>query len=172
MSTAYPHPAAMDDKSLLAGCEIHRTRRSGPGGQHRNKTESAVVIVHRPTGVQAEAAERRSQAENLTHAVFRLRVRLALAVRGGSSPFAAPPSDLWRSRSGGGRIAVNPSHHDFPALLAEAIDALVAANFEVPVAAEQLGVTPSQLVKLLWLEPAAMDMVNRARLQLGMRALK
>ncbi|HRC56200.1 MAG TPA: peptide chain release factor-like protein, partial [Kofleriaceae bacterium] len=51
------------DNALLAQCEVDRYRASGPGGQHRNKTESAVRIRHLPTGVSAIAEESRSQAE-------------------------------------------------------------------------------------------------------------
>ena len=49
---------------------------SGPGGQHRNKTESGVRLVHRPTSVTVTATERRSQHENRSHALARLRERL------------------------------------------------------------------------------------------------
>src|SRR5215208_2690516 len=75
------HPASLPADRLLADCTVERTRRSGPGGQHRNKVETAVVITHDPTGVQTEASERRSQVANLTKATFRLRVKLALKIR-------------------------------------------------------------------------------------------
>jgi hypothetical protein len=68
-------------EQLLKHCEMRRGRRRGPGGQHRNKVETAVVVTHLPTGVRGEASERRSQLENRQQAVFRLRVNLALEIR-------------------------------------------------------------------------------------------
>jgi len=41
-----------------ADIEVRTTRDTGPGGQHRNKTESCVIVTHRPTGLQAKAASR------------------------------------------------------------------------------------------------------------------
>lgn len=58
------HPACLPAAELLAAHDETRTRRSGPGGQHRNKVETAVVLLHQPTGIKAEASERRSKAEN------------------------------------------------------------------------------------------------------------
>ncbi len=55
MSPARDHLAALDLKRLASGCEFRRTRRSGPGGQNRNKVETAIVLVHRPSGIVAEA---------------------------------------------------------------------------------------------------------------------
>ena len=156
---------------LLADCDIRRTRRGGPGGQHRNKVETAIVVTHRPTGITGQAAERRSQDLNRQAAVHRLRVRLALEVRGqpGAESF---PSELWRSRIRGGKILVSPEHDDFPALFAEALDRLAVCDWDAGAAAKRLGVSASQLVKFLKLEPAAFQQLNGERQRRKLLPLK
>ena len=165
------HPAALDGELLSAECDMRRLRRSGPGGQHRNKVETAVVLHHRPTGVSAEANERRSQAENRSAALFRLRVNLAIQVRRDRGP-QYTPSTLWRSRCAGGQISINESHNDFPAVLAEALDVIASREADVKTAATTLGCTASQLVKLLKKQPRALALVNQWRSERGLHPLK
>ncbi len=165
------HPADLAPEKLLQQCDVQRLRRSGPGGQRRNKVETAVRLRHRPTGVEAEAAERRSQAENQAVAVRRLRLALALRVRSDRADQPVP-SLLWRSRLQHGRIRVNPAHPDFPSLLAEALDVLQQEQFETAAAADRLSCTTSQLVKFLKLEPKALALVNAERARRGLKPLK
>ena len=49
----------------------------GPGGQHKNKTESGVRIIHSGSGIIVTATERRSQSQNRAVAIDRMRARLA-----------------------------------------------------------------------------------------------
>jgi len=55
---------------------IYTYRGSGPGGQHRNVTDSGVRIVHRPSGIVVTATESRSQFRNKEKAFERLIFRL------------------------------------------------------------------------------------------------
>lgn len=165
------HPAALEPETLLRICSERRARRSGPGGQHRNKVETAVVLKHEPSGVEAEANERRSQAENRQVSLFRLRVRLAVEFRTVRSADAVP-SVLWKSRCRAGRVSVNPNHPDFPAILAEALDVLAMCEFDHLAAAISLSCTGTQLVKLLKGERSAFERLNLERVARGMPRLK
>ncbi len=165
-----PHPAALSAEELLKSCAERHVRRSGPGGQNRNKVETGVVLTHLPTGVVAEASERRSQIQNRVVAVRRLRRTLAVEFR--SDPTAASPSPLWRSRVREGRIALNESHEDQPSMLAEALDVLAEADWDATAAATRLAVTPSQLVKLVKTEPRAFQRLNAERKARGCATLK
>ena len=80
---------------------------------------------------------------------------------------------MWRSRcSPEGRIACNPDHHDFPALLAEAMDMLEACGLEPKKAAIRLCCSPSQLIKLVKDHPPALEELNRRRAERGDHPLK
>jgi ribosome-associated protein len=72
----HPPPYSTDPEVLAGEIEISVYRASGPGGQHRNKTESAVRIRHMPSGVIVVATENRSQIRNRQLAMDRLVERL------------------------------------------------------------------------------------------------
>lgn len=165
------HPAAMPDDELLAACELTRGRSSGPGGQHRNKVETLVILTHLPTGLAGRAGERRSPEVNRKVALRRLRLALAVGVRVGV-PAGEARSELWRSRCRGGKIACNPHHHDYPSLLAEALDMLDACKGDPKRAAVRLDCSMSQLVKLIKHHPPALAAINEQRAARGEHALR
>lgn len=171
MSRSAIHPATLDNERLLVECSRQTTRRSGPGGQHRNKTETAVVLTHAPTGIRAEANESRSQAENLKSALFRLRQSLAEQLRIAVEPDALP-SELWQSRTPRRKLTVSDANSDFPALLAEALDRVVVHEFDLTAAAEALRVSTTQLVRFLQQSPLAWQRINVERKARSLRPLR
>src|ERR1051325_5146382 len=78
--------SSLNDAQLLAQCEVDTYRASGPGGQKRNKTSSAVRIRHLPSELLVIAEESRSQHENRAKALRRLRQAFYLRLR---EPFNA-----------------------------------------------------------------------------------
>ncbi|MGQ9645098.1 MAG: peptide chain release factor-like protein [Thermodesulfobacteriota bacterium] len=65
-----------DPKVLVNQVLLETYKSSGPGGQRKNKTETAVRLRHLPTGITVVATEHRSQAQNRQLAFERLRERL------------------------------------------------------------------------------------------------
>ncbi len=71
-----PEPFSTDRDSLEKEVVIHTFKGSGPGGQHRNVTDSGVRIVHEASGLVVTATESRSQGKNKEKAFERLIKRL------------------------------------------------------------------------------------------------
>jgi peptide chain release factor len=69
-------------------------RASGPGGQHVNRTESAVRVTHVPTGVQAMAMEERSQHRNRKLALARMMKKLKEIE---AKRYDDPRGERWRA---------------------------------------------------------------------------
>ena len=81
---------ALSDEALLAQCDVHVYKSSGPGGQHRNKVSSAVRLRHGPTGITAHGDESRSQHDNKKMALRRLRMNIACRLRRPIDPAPEP----------------------------------------------------------------------------------
>jgi hypothetical protein len=151
----------LEDAALLRECEQRYFRASGPGGQHRSKVETAIALLHRPSGLTAQAVESRSREVNQRKALRRLREALALQLR---CPFdlASPelPPEFAAQRTADGKLAINRENADYPLVLATALDALAAAGGSYAVAAKALGVTTSQVIRFLQADP---QVVRRLR---------
>ncbi|MBI5018355.1 MAG: peptide chain release factor-like protein [Deltaproteobacteria bacterium] len=92
--TAPPEEIVLREGDL----EITFFKGSGPGGQHRNKRETAVRVRHVPTGVTVEASEERSQARNREVALERLFEALARLRRRRKRRIATRPTRASRER--------------------------------------------------------------------------
>ncbi len=93
------------DEALLAQCDVQTFRAGGPGGQHQNVTDSAVRLVHRPTGLTVTSRAQRSQYLNKTDALRRLRLKL----RRLNEP---PPPPRRPTRPSAGRQGAAPRRED------------------------------------------------------------
>ncbi|MEO8553722.1 MAG: peptide chain release factor-like protein [Kofleriaceae bacterium] len=163
------------DDQLIAQSEVDRYRASGPGGQHRNKTESAVRLRHKLTGVSAIGEDSRSQSENKHHAVRRLRSAIALAVREPVQLQSYAPSARLAALVAGGTAPLGKNTRQtggYWAAIAELLDLLVANNLEIGTSAQKLGLTTGALSKLLLHDDQVARVVNDLRRAAQMRPLR
>ncbi len=163
------------DDALISQCEVDRYRASGPGGQHRNKTESAVRLRHRLSGVSAIGEDSRSQAENKMFAVRRLRSAIALELREPVTIEGFTPSRRLAALVAGGTapLGAKTKHTgEYWAGMAELLDLLVAGGLEIAMTAARLGITTGALSKLLLHDDLVARTVNDLRRAKGMRPLR
>jgi len=85
-------------RALLEECDVTAYRASGKGGQKRNKTESAVRVVHRPTGITRIGTESRSQSANKLRALERVREALEARARKPKPRHPTRPTAASRAR--------------------------------------------------------------------------
>jgi hypothetical protein len=169
---------SLTDEQLLAQCAVDTYRASGPGGQKRNKTSSAVRIRHGPSGLLVIAEESRSQHENRARALRRLREALYLKLRedlpdGGLAPEAlAARPELRAARNGEGRLDVGRKDARFWPAAGLVLDVLQALEARVAEAAAALGVSTGNLIDFLQTSPKLWEQVNQLRARFGHKTLR
>jgi hypothetical protein len=161
---------SLTDAQLLAQCAVDTYRASGPGGQKRNKTSSAVRLRHGPTGLLVIAEESRSQHENRARALRRLREALYLKLREG-----VVPEELAALREsvadGEGRIRLGRKDPRFWPAVGVALDVLHSAGGRVAEAAATLGISTGNLIDLLQTHEKVWEQANQLRGRFGHKAL-
>lgn len=167
---------ALNDSQLLAQCEVDTYRASGPGGQKRNKTSSAVRIRHLPSGLIVIAEESRSQHANRVKALKRLRqaffLKLRESVRAEGLSSVSLRAELASVRSSTGKLEVGRKDARFWPAVGLVLDVLEAVEARVSEAAESLGVSTGSLVDFLETEPKVWEQVNQLRQRFGHKPLK
>ena len=168
-----PHPSTLPAETLLRQCELRTQRRSGPGGQHRNKTSSGAFLHHQPTGVVAEATERRSQADNRAAALLRLRMKLAVEVRTMSiiDGTVDDAEASVRDSYGGGDLKISDRNESKPAVLALLLNDLHAAGGQPSAVSDLWQTSTSATIRLLKSHPPAWQLVNQIRQHHGRKRL-
>ena len=163
----------LDDDALIRQCEVDCYRASGPGGQKRNKTSSAVRLRHKPTGLAAIANEDRSQHVNKRRAIRRLREVIALDMRGEVDAAQYRPSErLSECISQDGRITVGRRDERYYPVVAEVLDLLVSVEMQVSRAAALVGVSTAHLVQFILRDAKIAERVNRMRAAVGAKPLR
>jgi hypothetical protein len=161
----------LSDAELLACCDVHTYRASGPGGQKRNKTSSAVRLRHRGTGLTVVATESRSQHENRARALRRLREAIALNVRRPVEG-AGVPEAVGVCLGRDGRLCVGRRDARYFPAVAAVLDVLEAVEGRVSEAAERLGMSTGHLSGFLTEDGKVLAEVNRIRKAHGHRPLR
>jgi hypothetical protein len=163
----------LTDDQLLAQCDVDTYRASGPGGQKRNKTSSAVRLRHTPSGVLVIAEESRSQHENKAKALRRVRQALYLQLREPVDPetVVAHP-EFAPARDAEGRLHLSAKDARFWPAAGIVLDALFASEGQVSTAAEWLGTSTANLVDFLQVSDRVWQTANQLRQGFGLKVLK
>ncbi len=159
----------LSDSELLAECVVDTFRSSGPGGQKRNKTESAVRLRHPPSGVMARAVESRSQHDNKAMALVRLRINIAIELR-------CPVDEIGEPE----RLAIiemiglpRPSRMDgYLERMAMLLDLLAHAKTALRLVADDLGLSSAAIARCLRSDEHVRRWVNQQRAQLELGPLR
>jgi len=161
---------SLTDEELFAQCAFDRYRASGPGGQKRNKTDSAVRLRHGPTGLIVTAADSRSQHENRARAIKRLRGALAFELRQGTE--RATPPEAVRQAMASGQLALRERDPQLLPTYAWVLDVLAEQQGRLAETAERVGVSTGRLVRFLETSDDGWQAAMRVRAAFGQKKLR
>jgi hypothetical protein len=168
---------SLSDSQLLEQCHVDTYRASGPGGQKRNKTNSAVRLRHPPSGLIVIAEESRSQHENRARALRRLRQALHLKIRDQLSPEACTSASLashpdWRDvHDRNGRVNLGSKDSRFWPAAGLVLDVLETFQGQVRDTAAALGISTGNLIDFMKTSSKVWEQVNQMRARFGHKPL-
>jgi hypothetical protein len=170
--------ANLSDDQLLNQCAVDTYRASGPGGQKRNKTSSAVRLRHLPSGLIVIAEESRSQHENRARGLRRMRQALYLKVRDEMPTETLTPEviaalpDYRGARDREGRLDLGCKDVRFWPAVGVVLDVLQAAQARVSETATILGISTGNLISFLSSDPKVWEQANGLRSRFGQKPLQ
>lgn len=128
----------LDDSFLSENSILDFYKSTGNGGQKKNKTSSAVRLIHKSTKIEATSGNRRSQKENRTIALWQLKLNIATKIR---NKFISFPEKF--------NFAMNERNPQFPFFVGLILDLLFEENFHLANAAKRINFSTAQLIKIL-----------------------
>lgn len=164
----------LTDPQLLAQCEVDTYRASGPGGQKRNKTSSAVRLRHPPTGLIVIAEESRSQHENRARALKRMRQALFLKLREAVEPAAEKVAQHpdWVAAAVSERLELGRKDVRFWPVVALILDLFEATQARVSDVARALNISTGNLIDFLSSDPKVWEQANILRHKFNQKPLR
>ena len=150
----------MSDADLINQCQCDRFRGSGPGGQHRNTSDTAVRLRLKGTKISAYATGSRSQHRNKREAVRKLRLAIAFSLREEALSFWNTPWNMGKN------------DRRYPQFIAHILDALALSDYRVGDTAKNLQISTGKLTRILSNDSNLWKFVNEKRDQLGLKPLK
>lgn len=168
--------ANLSDDLLLRECEVDTYRASGPGGQKRNKTSSAVRIRHLASQLMVIAEESRSQHENKAKALKRLRKAFYLKIReplnfGTGNGWLATNNQILPALDAHGRLSVGPKSLAFLPAVGVLLDLLELCQARVSDVAKALGITTASVVGFMKQDDKVWEALNQIRQKHGQHQL-
>ncbi|MBT3278173.1 MAG: peptide chain release factor-like protein [Phycisphaerales bacterium] len=172
----------LSDDALLAQCEQHIYKASGPGGQHRNKVSSAVRLHHQPTKITATANDSRSQHDNRKNAIRRLRMNIATKLRADAPAETRVPEIIARflhlpkrakhDAEMKNRLEVGRKHKDYWHVAAVLLDCLAADRAQLSTTAKRFGITTSNLIRTIKADRHFLEAAQNLRKQHSLSPIK
>ncbi|MCP4180077.1 MAG: peptide chain release factor-like protein [bacterium] len=138
-----------EDIFFLKYCKAENFKSTGPGGQKKNKTSSAVRVTHIPTNLTATSDNYREQSINKKKAVKKLKIKIAINIRGPKVKINRP--------------VISTSSNDYPLWIAKIFDIFNENKYDIRNTAKILELSTSKLIKLIYKDKIIWDIVNKNR---------
>ena len=149
----------ISDDEFIRHCKLEFFKATGAGGQHRNKTFSAVRVTHEASNLYAEDCSERSQHRNRANAIHKLKMLIALK-------FRLPLSDVMP------RMECAMTAPDYPLFAALVLDILESFEYDHKKTAQLCGISSSALLKKLYRDPQLYQHFCRCREERNLPKLK
>ena len=150
----------LSDRELISLCRVESFRASGPGGQHRNTSDSAVRITLKQSRMSTYATTSRSQHKNKAEAIKKLRILIAMEMRNENSL-------TWTDS-----FKIGKNDKRYAAFISSILDVFYHSEWKIGTTSKKLKISTGKLNRVLNSNPLLLARVNHERLRIGLKVLR